>query len=426
MLEQAWVGLDVGTTSSKAVAYSATGAELGSGRAPTVWRTTPLGVELDPAVLLDSALSALASAVAGLPPAVTVAGVGVTSMGETGVLVDASGAVCAPSIAWHDTRDAVEVAELGADLGEESFGARAGKPLRGQFSITKHRWLLRHVRTAERAARRFNVAEWVARGLGAAPVCDRALACRTGWYDLAGDGWWGDALEWSGATEDLMPDLVDSGTPLGSATSGHPRLHGAVVTTAGHDHQAAALGAGATGVGDELDSSGTAEALVRTVAPGLTGDQVLTLARGGITTDVSIQPGRWSLLGGTEGGLHLQQALDALGVDRDGLPGLDAESLSGEGSRGARWRAAAEQATDEAVILHAAISAVAGPHARLIVTGGWRHSAAVMAAKRAGFGALEVSPVAEAGTLGAATLAARAAGELADDEVLGHDEVLGA
>ena len=424
-LTGAWVGLDVGTTSSKAVIYDERGRALSEGRAATSWQATPAGVETDAARLLAEALGALDAAARQAPDDVRILGVGVTSMGETGVLVDRAGRPVAPCIAWHDVRDGREVDLLRRDVGEDSFGSRAGKPLRGQFSVTKHRWLVQHEPAVAEATRRFNVAEWIVRGLSGAEVCDRSLACRTGWFDVAADDWWDAALDWSSASRTLMPGLVDAGTPVGRVSAGHPRLHDAVITTAGHDHQAAAVGVGAVGVGDELDSSGTAEALVRTVLPDLTPDQLLALARGGITTDISIQPGRWSLLGGTEGGLAMQRTLERLGVDRAGMAQLDAAALAAPStpqhsnqSPAAAWRAAVESATADAATLHAAMTAVVGPHTRLIATGGWCHSEMVLDAKRRAFGQLQVSQVAEAGTRGAATMAARAAGALKDDETL--------
>jgi sugar (pentulose or hexulose) kinase len=439
-----WIGLDVGTTSSKAVLYDRDGRRLSAGRTPTKWHTGPDGVEIDPIALRDGALDALGAAVEAGPSSVRIQGVGITSMGETGVLVDSHDSPVVPAVAWHDDRDRVELAELGDEIGADEFAVRAGKPMRGQFSLTKHRWLLRHSSAVASAVRRFNVAEWVARGLGSEEACDRSLACRTGWFDLSAGGWWPEALAWSGASVDLMPPLVDSGVAIGRVSDprAHPRLGGAVLTLAGHDHQAAALGVGAVLPGDELDSSGTAEALVRTVLPDLSAEQMLALARAGITTDVSIQPKRWSLLGGTEGGLAMQRALDLLGVSSADLPDLDEQALTATSGRvvvtgiggdalrlsgitdgvgpGEIWRAVVEAATAEAVRLHKAMSAVAGPHNRLLATGGWCHSTMVLHAKRAGFGDVQVAPESEAGTLGAATLAARAAGGLGAGDILGR------
>jgi sugar (pentulose or hexulose) kinase len=192
-------------------------------------------------------------------------------------------------------------------------------------------------------------------------------------------------------------------------------LRGAVLTLAGHDHQAAALGARATGQGHELDSSGTAEALVRTIAPMPSRADVARLALTGITTDPSIEPGHWSLLGGTEGGLAQLRALERLGAD---VAELDAAAEAGSGP-GTEWRTVVGTAADEALALHRAMDDVVGAAARVVVTGGWRHSAEVMRAKVARFGPLEVSSVEEAGALGAATLAARACGALGPNDHLG-------
>ncbi len=62
---QTWlVGLDVGTTSCKAVVMTPEGREVASGRAPTPWTTTALGTQTGGEELVAAARSALSSAVA--------------------------------------------------------------------------------------------------------------------------------------------------------------------------------------------------------------------------------------------------------------------------------------------------------------------------------------------------------------------------
>ena len=99
------LGLDVGTTSAKAVVFTDQGEVVGEGRARTPWITTSFGVELDAEELLQAAIEALGSAVDAAPGTTSVTAVGITSMGESGVLVDQEGIPVAPVIAWHDSRD---------------------------------------------------------------------------------------------------------------------------------------------------------------------------------------------------------------------------------------------------------------------------------------------------------------------------------
>jgi sugar (pentulose or hexulose) kinase len=455
------VGLDVGTTGSKAVVFTADGRPLSQGRSDTPWRTTAHGAEMSPAAVLESARTALAAALADAPGGPVVA-VGVTSMGESGVLVDRRGDPLGPVIAWHDTRDRAEVADLAATVGADRFARHTGLPLRGQWSLTKHRWLLTNHPELRGAVRRLNVAEWVVRGLGGAESAEQSLASRTGWLELSSRAWWPEALDWSGAAASLMPGLVTAGTPLGrvDAAAGPPRLTGAVLTVAGHDHQAAAIGAGAAGAGDVLDSCGTAEALIRTAETGLGGAAVVQLAGGGITTGWHVLADRWCLLGGTQGGLALQRILALLGRTSRDVPALDREAMArpapdlpaqdreamarpardmprfdGEATAGPSvtvsgvddealtvsgigsgvapadlWRAALEAVTAQAAVVHSAMSAVAGEHRRLVVTGGWSRSEALLAVKRRMLGPLSNPGVEEAGARGAALLAGMAAG----------------
>ena len=189
------------------------------------------------------------------------------------------------SIAWHDTRDVADLEDLIADLGAERFSRTTGLPLWTQWSLTKHRWLTRRLPTTRHAKRRYNIAEWVARGLGAAPVTELSLASRTGWLDLASGTPWHEAMTWSGASPSMLGELVSAGQAVGRVPGDHPlgQLRGATLTIAGHDHQAAVVGAGALGDNDELDSCGTAEALLRTVDPGIGAEAVGRLAAAGVT-----------------------------------------------------------------------------------------------------------------------------------------------
>ena len=78
-----FVGLDVGTTTSKAVVFTEDGEPVASGRATTPWTVTTSGAELDATALLAAAKSAVAEALADCPPG-PIGGLGVASLAESG------------------------------------------------------------------------------------------------------------------------------------------------------------------------------------------------------------------------------------------------------------------------------------------------------------------------------------------------------
>src|SRR5690242_13714134 len=131
MRSRLFVGLDVGTTTSKAVVFTEGGEPVAGGRANTPWTITESGAELDAIALLDAVKTAVAQALSECPPG-PVDGLGVASLAESGVLLDRSGAPVAPVIAWHDTRDQAELADFGTVVDPHEFSATTGLPFRQQ------------------------------------------------------------------------------------------------------------------------------------------------------------------------------------------------------------------------------------------------------------------------------------------------------
>ncbi|OYO10578.1 xylulose kinase [Enemella evansiae] len=426
MTARFYVGVDVGTTGTKAVVFDEELRIAAMRRVATPWRTVATGAETDPLDLLEAAKVAIHGAI-DAAPAGEVAALGVAGLAESGVLLDRAGRPVAPVIAWHDRRDDAQLADLGRCVGESRFAAMTGLPLRQQWSLTKHRWLLDNQPSARTAVRRLNVPEWIVRGLGGDEVSEYSLASRTGWLSLQDRDWWTDGLEWSGADTSLLPELVPSGTPAGVASDVLPAAGGAVLTVAGHDHQVAAIGADAVGVGDELDSCGTAEALVRSTAPGLPTPEVLSLTARGITVGWHAAPDRWCLLGATQGGLVLQRILGMLGISEDQRPALERRSaelghprvrviappfgdldivgVDDDCEPAEVWWAAVSTVTDQIGMIHDAMNSAAGHHSRIVVTGGWANSHSFLEAKVRRLGPVIRTEVDEAGARGAATAA---------------------
>ena len=106
------VGVDVGTTMTKAAIVTPDGVEVAWGSVPTPWYPVPTGAEMGPLDILAAVGRAIGSALDVAPPG-PVAGLAVTSMAETMALLGKNGEPVAPAIAWHDTRGQEEVGGLG-------------------------------------------------------------------------------------------------------------------------------------------------------------------------------------------------------------------------------------------------------------------------------------------------------------------------
>jgi sugar (pentulose or hexulose) kinase len=419
------LGIDVGTSFCKAAVVDTDGVELAHGQAPTPWQQVPTGAQADPYALLAAAVEAATAALAAGPDG-RVAAIGVTSMAETGVLLDRDGAPLHPAVAWHDDRGADEANAMARALPD--FVERTGLPPSPLCSLAK----LLHLGTRG-GVRWLNVSEWVVHRLGGRQVSELSLSSRTGLLDLDRVAPYDDALDWAGLPRDLLADLVPAGADAGRSDGrALPGTAGAVLTVAGHDHLVAGAGVGVIAPGEVLDSCGTAEALVRVVAAPVDAAARRRSVAGGASVGWHVAEGRQVLLAGLWSGFVLGQVLDKLAIgdaDRAELdagalaiaPGdapaleLDLHALEREELRlpeappAAIWRAAVDAVANEVAALIDHIDSVAGPHTKVVVTGGWARDPAVLDSKRR-LGVVETPPVGEAGCRGAALLAGVAAG----------------
>ena len=313
-----------------------------------------------------------------------------------------------PAIAWHDARGEDEAARLAGDL--PGFSARVGLPASALCTLAKYRWMREHLPESERGVRWLNVAEWIVLGLGGEPAAELSLASRTGFYDLHERRPWDEALAWAGA-----PAGPDARRRAGRHPDGHapilPEARGAVLTVGGHDHLAAAVGAGAAGEGDVLDSCGTAEAFVRAERAARRPSSVARAVAGGISVG-------WHAVAGPPGAARraLVRA-PSCATCSPASASSPSERAPDRGRRArARGRAAARTRAARRPRRARASPAAAyrrrarrrrprrrrrsspawppspAPARRLVVTGGWAAGAAARAVKERHLGAVRALP----------------------------------
>jgi sugar (pentulose or hexulose) kinase len=436
------VGVDMGTTRVKAIALDLTGAVRGEAERRTPWRRDGGRAEVDPIALSTLGQTVAAEAASTVEPAggsasaTTVLGIGVTGMAETGVLVDAQDRPLAPAIAWHDPRGDLDT--IARQIGVDVFQAATGLPLSTLPSLGKLLWLRRHVSDTKSAVRFYSVGEWVVRRLGGAAVAELSLASRTGLLELAPARPWDAAFGVLGCPP-LLGEPVVAGTPVGTAHGPQvpSTLQGAVLTVAGHDHQTASYGVGAAVDGALFDSLGTAEGLVRTVRPPLPPQRVGEMAARGISVGWGVVADHLCLLAGLPTGLTLDRVAAMLGatgpaerlaLGEQAARLAEAPTLSldvGYGKLGIAgitdgitpaglWRSVVDGLAAHSARTVALMDAAAGRHRQVVVSGGWLHDPAVLAAKRRQYPAMRTTGIAELGAYGAALMAAAAAGQPID------------
>ncbi len=170
------IGIDIGTTSSKAVARSTSHRDTPYVEQRTPWQTGSCGqTEIDPHCLVSVAVDLIGRAVLAAESAwgpVRVRSVGVTGLAESGVLLDPAGRPSAPVIAWFDHRGGNEIEQLGREAPgfAAAFERTTGLPWSSQASIAKLLWLRASGCPAGPASTWLSVPEWIVFALGGDPV----------------------------------------------------------------------------------------------------------------------------------------------------------------------------------------------------------------------------------------------------------------
>jgi xylulokinase len=249
-----YVGIDIGTTRTKALVYDAASRRVlhSASIATPVERRTD-GDERRP----DDVVRATAGLTRDVLEAVgagEIRGVCVASVGEEVVLVDAAGSAVGPTPTWY----AVDAAVMD--------GSSSRHPESSWFKLAS---LARRSPALVASATSFTdlsgyVAARLVGATAGALVMDRSHASRTGFYDAGNREWDVDRYaEVPGIGALRLPALVDSGREIGATTGDVAAAHGLPdgvrVVAGGHDHFCGAFGAGVRETGDVFISVGTSE-----------------------------------------------------------------------------------------------------------------------------------------------------------------------
>lgn len=135
------LGLDLGTSSVKALLVDSSGKTLGSGSAEyPIHQPQPNHAEQDPEAWWRAALSAVRQALSNAGDFDSVAAVGISGQMHGTVLLDRQNRLLAPAVIWPDQRSTHQVAEITRSIGAERLIEIAGSPVATGFQAATLRW----------------------------------------------------------------------------------------------------------------------------------------------------------------------------------------------------------------------------------------------------------------------------------------------
>lgn len=344
------MGIDLGSTSLKAVIYDLDGNALASGSRPTERffpsEEHPEWTVWEPEQIWGGTAEAIREALSGLDDPGGVKALAVTGMGMDGLPVGGDGEWLYPFISWHDPRTSPQLEWWRENVGAEKVFSIGGNPLWPINSALRILWMAEHEpEILARCDKWLLIEDFLNLMLCGRRATDYSMASCTLLFDQRKLDWSEELLTASGIDRRLMCDAHPSGTVLGEVNAAAARAtglrEGTPVVLGGHDHLCGGLPVGAFRSGVVLDVTGTWE-IVQTV----TAEPVLTpeLRETGVTVQAHVARGMYATWGSNVAGEMLewyrkqygfeaaQKAEREGGSDWDYL--LEAAAASPPGSRG--------------------------------------------------------------------------------------------
>lgn len=254
--------IDEGTTSTRAVLFTADGTAVDSCQRPLTQHYPQPGlVEHDAEEIWNLTLACAQAMVAKAGGADRIASIGITNQRETVVFWDKrTGKPLAPAIVWQDRRTADNCAAMKAQGEEPVVQAKTGLLLDPYFSGSKIGWALENWPQLKDAGAHLAVGTvesyLVYRLTGGSHISDASNAARTALMAIGSGGWDDGLMDLFGVPRDILPEITDCAGDLGTTLPEHFGVAIRISGMAG-DQQAATIGQGCFAVGQTKATFGT-------------------------------------------------------------------------------------------------------------------------------------------------------------------------
>jgi xylulokinase len=323
------IGIDVGTSSCKALALDRAGIVVArAGADHPLEHPHPGWAEQHPGHWIDGLTTTVRRVVAEVGPA-RVRAIGVAAQVDGIVAVDTADRPLAPAILWLDRRASAEATALADRWGADTIRRRTGINVDASHGAPKIAWLRGRPGAAATADAYLLPGAFVAAWLCGERAADPATASSTMLLDLASGTWATDLVGDLGLEPRQLGAIAPAHAPVGTLRPpvaealGLPA--GVPVVTGTGDEFGACLGAGAIDPGLVCDITGTAEPVAAAATTPLLDPTGL------VETHPHAAPDRWLLEspGFVSGGARRWLAEGVLGVPAERITRLAADAPPG-------------------------------------------------------------------------------------------------
>lgn len=319
MSERLFVGLDVGTSGSRAVLYDTSGRQVATTHHGYPLETPHPGwAEQDPDLIWQRIVETLADLSKLVPAGATIEALGISSICHSLVGVDRASRPVTPSIIWADLRSHHQVEQLRGRVDARALYESTGCPLHPMYLPGKILWLKEEQpETYAKIAVFGSIKDEVIYRLTGVRVVDKGIATASGLFDLVRVAWSETWLETLGISLDQLPPVIEStasaGGLLGEVARATGLPAGLPIIAGSGDGPLSSFGSGAVAPGQMAVMIGTSG------AARLAADRPI-FDKEGRTWCYYLADGRW-IAGAAinNGGLALQWVRENL------LPGPEAD-----------------------------------------------------------------------------------------------------
>ena len=292
------LGLDVGTSSAKAVLIDASGTVVATAAADYEFVTPrPMWAECDPADWWQASVDAIGQILATAKVhSADIAGIGLTGQMHGLVLLDASGEVLRPCIMWNDQRTVSQCRMITERLGGERVLQLTGNPILPGFTAGKIAWVRdNEPHVYAKAAKVLLPKDYVRYRLCGAYFTDVSDASGTSLLDVARRKWSDQMLEASGVPGQWMPEVTESAVASANvnaqAAAATGLCEGTPIAGGAGDQAAQAVGCGVVREGILSATFGTSGVVFAH------SDEYRVDPEGRLHAFCHAVPGKWHLMG---------------------------------------------------------------------------------------------------------------------------------